>query len=295
MNRARRMRRARADGEARGGGRASQLDVAIDSRSTLPLRTGRSMPVIGLGTWQLTDETADTVEEALRRGYRMIDTSGDYGTQPAVGEAARRSGVDRDEVFLVTKVEEDEDAYESTRRNLGELGGERADLVLIHRPPEEGAGVELWEGLIRAKEEGLATDIGVSNYTADQIDELVEATGETPVVNQVEWSPFGWSPQLLDYCRERGIVIQAYSPLTRARRLDDETLAEVAAAYGKTPAQVLLRWNLQMGIAPLPKANRWDHVAENLDVFDFEIGEAHMRELNEVNERFSVLGSLPYA
>src|SRR5688572_33280907 len=118
----------------------------MNTDSTVRLRTGRSMPVLGLGTWQLNDDTAGTVEEALRLGYRMIDTSGDYGTQPGVGEALRRTDVARDEIFLGTKVEEDEDAYEATRRNLDELGVPHADLMLIHRPPRDGAGQELWEG-----------------------------------------------------------------------------------------------------------------------------------------------------
>ena len=267
----------------------------MDSRSALTLHTGRSMPVMGLGTWELTDDTAGAVEEALRLGYRMIDTAADYDTQPGIGKAIRRSDVDRDEIFLVAKVEEDEDAHEATRQYLGEMDRDHANLTLIHRPPPTGAGRELWQGLIQAREEGLTADIGVSNYSAAQIDELVDATGETPVVNQIEWSPFGWSADMLDYCRERNIVIQAYSPLTRTKRLNEEKLAGVAAEYDKTPAQILLRWNLQLGVVPLPKANRKDHQVENLGVFDFEISEAHMETLKDLNEYYSSLGSLPYA
>lgn len=263
----------------------------MNAASTLELETGRLMPVIGLGTWQLTRDTAGTVEEALRLGYRMIDTSGDYGTQAGIGEALRRGGLDRGEFFLVTKVEEHEDAYAATRRNLDELGLERADLMLIHRPPPGGAGHELWEGLIRAREDGLTADIGVSNYSVEQLEELLDASGELPVVNQIEWSPFGWSRDMLDYCRERGIVIQAYSPLTRAQRLDDERLAELAAEYERTPAQLLLLWNLQLGVAPLPKANRLEHLEENLGIFDFELSDEHVGELNSFNEHYSSLGS----
>ena len=174
--------------------------------STVELRTGRSMPVLGLGTWQLDDDTVGTVEEALRLGYRMIDTSGDYGTQAGIGDALRRTDLDRAEIFLVTKVEEDEDAYEATRRNLDELGVEYADLMLIHRPPPSGAGRELWEGLIRARDEGLAVDIGVSNYSIELMEELIESTGEVPAVNQIEWSPFGWSREMLDFSGRHGVV-----------------------------------------------------------------------------------------
>ena len=252
------------------------------------------MPVLGLGTWQLTDDTAGTVEEALRLGYRMIDTSSDYGTHVGIGEAIRRSDVDRAQIYLVTKVEEDDDTYEATREYLGELGQDYADLMLIHRPPPTGVGQDLWEGLIRARDGGLAKEIGVSNYSTDQIEELIDASGEIPAVNQIEWSPFGWSQKMLDYCRDRGIVIQAYSPLTRGQRLGDERLNELAAEYSRTPAQLLIRWNLQLGVAPLPKANRRDHFAENLGVFDFEISDNHMTELSALNEQYSSLTSLPY-
>lgn len=252
------------------------------------------MPVMGLGTWELTKDTAGTVEEAFRLGYRMIDTAADYGTQPGIGEAIGRSGVDRDSIFLVAKVEQNEDAYEATARNLDELGVDRADLMLIHRPPRKGPGHQLWEGLIRAREEGLTTDIGVSNYTDEQIGELIDASGVTPTVNQIEWTPFGWSRETLEAARRRGVAIQAYSPLTRGKRLDDERLVNLASAFDKTPAQLLLRWDLQHGIAPLPKANRRHHLEENLGIFDFEISDSSLTEVDQLNEHYSALGALPY-
>ncbi|MGV6874177.1 aldo/keto reductase [Pseudochelatococcus sp. B33] len=252
------------------------------------------MPVMGLGTWQLTENTAEAIRTALELGYRLIDTSGDYGTQPGIGEGIRRSGVARSDFYLVTKVEETEDAYEATRRNLNELGLEHADLILIHRPPKAGSGADLWRGLIRARDEGFATDIGVSNYSAELIDALVAATGETPAVNQIEWSPFGHSDAMLRYAADNGIVIQAYSPLTRTRRLHDATLRALADRYGKTPAQISIRWSIQHGTVPLPKANKRDHMKENLDVFDIKISKDDMERLNGLNERYSSLGKLPY-
>jgi len=261
----------------------------------IPLNTGSQIPAIGLGTWQLTDDTPRAIENALELGYRMIDTSGDYGTQQGIGEGIRRSEIDRQDIYLVTKVEEDDDAYEATTRNLTELDLEYADLMLIHRPPERGAGTDLWKGLIQARADGFARDIGVSNYSVEQIDELINATGEVPAVNQIEWSPFGWSPEMLNYCRARHIVIQAYSPLTRVERLNDHNLGKIAADHGKTSAQLIIRWNLQLGVVPLPKANTPDHLEENLRVFDFEISDEDMAKLSDLNEQWSSLGpSLQY-
>lgn len=268
----------------------------IDIHATVRLQSGRDMPVIGLGTWQLEDDTAGTISKALTLGYRLIDTSGDYGTQPGIGEGIRRSGVTRDDIFLVTKVEENEDAYAATVKNLRELGLDYADLMLIHRPPRSGAGTALWQGLIRAESDGLTRDIGVSNYSIEQIDELAKETGKLPVVNQIEWTPFGWRPEMLTYCRDRGIIIHAYSPVTRAERLDDGRLHRVAVSHSQTPAQILIRWSLQKGTVPLPKANRVEHLEENLAVFGFELSDSDMAELDELNENWSSLGSsLQYA
>jgi 2,5-diketo-D-gluconate reductase A len=260
----------------------------------LALKSGNMMPTIALGTWELTSDTAATVATALKLGYRMIDTSGDYGTQPATGAAIARSGWDRSDLFIVTKVEEDEDIFAATCKNLQELQLDYADLVLIHRPPLRGDGRELWRGLMQAKADGLVRDIGVSNYSTALIDSLLQETDDVPAVNQIEWSPFGFSPAMLRYARERDIVIQAYSPLTRSERLDETALTKIADANGKSTAQILLRWNLQHGTVPLPKANRLSHVQENLNIFDFALSDAHMAALDQLNERYSSLGTLPY-
>lgn len=266
----------------------------MERSSQFQLHTGRDMPVMGLGTWQLTDDTAAAVAHALESGYQMVDTSGDYGTQPGVGAAIREADVPRDDVYLVTKVEQDEDALRATRKNVEELGLDHADLMLIHRPPANGPGIDLWEGLIAARDDGLATDIGVSNYSIPQIEQLAEATGEVPVVNQIEWSPFGWSQDMKAFCDQNDIVIQAYSPLTRERRLDNDVVQHIASEHDVTPAQLLLRWNLQHGVAPLPKANQTRHQEENLGAFEFEIDPDSMSELDNLNEHYSSLGSLPY-
>jgi diketogulonate reductase-like aldo/keto reductase len=266
----------------------------LSAESSMPLLSGREMPVLGLGTWQLKHQTVDTVTRALEAGYRMIDTSGDYHTQRGIGAALRASGRPRDSIYLTTKVEETDAVYDAVRANLAELRLEFVDLVLIHRPPERGVGEKLWQGLRRVKREGLTRDIGVSNYSIEQIEELVYRTGELPVVNQIEWTPFGHSPRMLDFCHDNEIVIQAWSPLTRGSRLNDDKLAAMAARYGRTPAQLLIRWNLQLGVVPLPKANHANHQRDNLHVFDFEISQPDMTKLRTLNEHWSALGQLQY-
>lgn len=261
--------------------------------STTPLHTGRTMPVLGLGTWELTRDTADVVRHALELGYRMIDTAVDYGSQQGIGPAIELSDLPREDIYLVHKVEEDDDALDATRRYLAATAVDHADLMLIHRPPERGVGEELWAGLVRAREEGLVRDIGVSNYTIDQMERLIDRVGEQPVVNQIEWTPFGWSPDMLDWCRENEIVIQGYSPLTRAERLDDDALRDLAAEHDATPAQVLLRWGLQKGTVPLPKANDRGHLEENLGAFDLALDDEDMQRLDALNEQWSALGSTP--
>jgi diketogulonate reductase-like aldo/keto reductase len=148
--------------------------------------------------------------------------------------------------------------------------------------------------LRRAKREGVVHDIGVSSYSIDGIEELVYLTGEMPAVNQIEWSPFGHSPRMLDFCRDNDIIIQAWSPLTRATRLNDDKVAAMAARYGKTSAQLLIRWNLQLGVVPLPKANQVRHQRDNLNVFDFEISAQDMVRLNGLNQHYSALERLQY-
>lgn len=265
----------------------------MDIISTVPLHIGRKMPILGLGTWQLNTDTANTIAKALQLGYRMVDTSSDYGTQPAVGEAIMKSVIDRRQIFVVAKVEETYDAHAATKEYLKEIGLEYVDLMLIHRPPPSSAGEDLWQGLMHARDEGLTKDIGVSNYSTEQVQGLIDDSGEAPAVNQIEWSPFGHSADMMEYCNGNGIVIQAYSPLTRSERLDDDLLNSLAAKYSKSPAQLLIRWNLQIGTVPIVKANQPQHLKENLNVFDFEISDDDMAALSGLNEDYSSVGQQP--
>ncbi len=261
--------------------------------ATISLHSGNEMPVLGLGTWQLED-TVSTILKAISLGYPMIDTSSDYGTQPGIGEALKKADIPRNDIYIVTKVEENDNALERSKSNLSELDLDYIDLMLIHRPPKNGSGVNLWEDLIKAKEKGLVKDIGVSNYTTEQIDDLESETGVSPVVNQIEWSPFGFSEEMYQYANDKQIVIQSYSPLTRAKRLDNEVLQELAEKYEKSPAQILIRWNLQRGTVPVVKADEESHLEENLEVFDFQLEESDMEVLNNLNTHYSTFGELQY-
>lgn len=267
--------------------------MKLDSTSTTPLRTGREIPIIGFGTWSVYNP--EVVRSAIELGYMLIDTSGDYGTQPAVGKGVRASGVPREDIYITTKVEADDDGYVAAQDNAAELGLPYVDLTLIHWPPQTGVGEQLWGLLRQAKQDGLTTDIGVSNYSVKQIQQLVDMTGEVPVVNQIEWSPFGHDMEMLEFCRANDIVIQAYSPLTKGKRLNDRTLLQMALDHGKTPGQVLIRWNLQLGTIPIMRAKSREHQQENIDVFDFELSDQDMADLGSLNELFSTLGSLSYA
>jgi 2,5-diketo-D-gluconate reductase A len=263
--------------------------------ATLSLGTGTEMPRLGLGTWQLSGPGAtEAIRYAIALGYRLLDAAFDYGSEEHIAAALGAPGVDRDELFLIDKVEEHEDARAATERRCRSLGVERLDLCLIHRPPPSGAGEQLWEGLIAAREHGRAREIGVSNYSIDQLERLIAATGVIPVVNQIEWTPFGHSGDVLEHARARGIVVQAYSPLTRGERLDDGTIGGIAASHDKSAAQVILRWNLQTGTAPVPKAAAHRHLEENIEVFDFELDREQMRRLDALNSHYSSLGGLPY-
>lgn len=267
--------------------------MKLKPTSTVPLRTGREMPIIGFGTWGIDD--ADVIRSAITTGYMLVDTAGNYGTQQAVGQGVRASDVPREDVYITTKVESDEDAYVAAQENAAELGMPYADLTLIHWPPEQGAGEKQWELLMRAKQDGLTTDIGVSNYSIQQMEQLVAMTGEVPAVNQIEWTPFGHDMEMLEFCQANKIIIQAYSPLTQGKRLNDPTVMRIALAHRKTPSQVLIRWNLQLGTVPIVRARSRAHQQEDIDVFDFELSDQDMADLDSLNELFSALGTLTYA
>lgn len=248
----------------------------------ITLRSGATMPIIGLGTWGSEGSDAyDSVRAALDIGYRHVDTATGYGNEGQVGAAIADSGVDRDEVFITTKMPPGDAprAREVLDASLRALGTDHVDLWLIHWPPSGSASPQTWQQFLAAREDGLVIDVGVSNYSPDQIDELITQTGEAPAVNQIRWSIPLHDPDRVAHSKNRGVVLEGYSPLKRAN-LDDETLTGIADAHGVTAAQVVLRWHVQHGIVVIPKSARRERIAANFDVFGFQLDGGQLAELD---------------
>lgn len=251
------------------------------------------MPVLGLGVFQSAPgpDTRNAVAWALEAGYRLIDTAAMYGNEGDVGAAVRASGVPRAEVFVTTKLWHTEHGYASAKnachRSLELLGLDYIDLYLIHWPRANSPSDRLdsWRALEELKSEGLCRAIGVSNYAPRHLDELAAHSSLVPAVNQVEFHPFVYDPDLVETCARRGIRLEAYSPLTRNRRLDDTTVGEIARDHGRSPAQVLIRWGLQHGIVEIPKSIRRERIRENAQVFDFELSAGEVTRLDELRDR----------
>ncbi|MDQ1710411.1 MAG: 2,5-diketo-D-gluconate reductase [Frankiaceae bacterium] len=246
-------------------------DVPVNH--ALPLLSGGRIPVLGLGTWQLTGERAyDAVRAALEIGYRHIDTATMYGNEDVIGRALADSGVARDEVFVTTKFPAELLGHEreALEASLGKLRLEYVDLWLIHWPPGGRAAPQTWQEFVAAQERGQARNIGVSNYSLAQITELVSATGVTPVVNQIPWSPRDYDAQLVAGHQERGIVLEGYSAFKRSK-LDAPAFQEIAAAHGVTTAQVILRWHIEHDIVAIPKSSSRDRLSTNFTVWDFAL------------------------
>jgi diketogulonate reductase-like aldo/keto reductase len=252
------------------------------SQPTVKLAKGGEMPLVGFGTWLLSRSRCyDAVRHALEVGYRLIDTATIYGNEREVGRAVRDSGVARDELFVTTKLPPREAGREraTIAASLRALGMEYVDLWLIHWPPRAAARVPTWKELLAARDEGLARAVGVSNYGLGQLDELTEATGDTPELNQIRWAPRLYDAERVAGHRERGVVLEGYSPF-KASNLRDATLAEIAADHGVTPAQVVLRWHVDHGVVVIPKSANRERIASNFDVFGFSLSDEELRRID---------------
>ena len=246
------------------------------------MNDGRSIPVIGFGVWQVPDDVViDATLKALEVGYRHIDTAYLYHNERGVGEALRRSGLERDDIFVTTKVWNTDHGYDETLRafdkSTGLLGIDEVDLYLIHWPtPARDIYLDSWRALIRLREEGRARSIGVSNFHDAHLRKIIDETGVIPAINQIELHPWLPQTQLRDIDARLGIKTEAWSPLGSGRLIDDPVIAEVAAKHGKSPAQVMVRWSIQLGNIVLPKSVTPARIEQNIDVFDFVLDDADM-------------------
>jgi diketogulonate reductase-like aldo/keto reductase len=262
--------------------------------STLKLYTGVEMPRFGLGTFlsERGDTTRKAVLCALQAGYRHIDTAAVYGNEADVGSGVRDSGIPRSEIFITTKVWNDDQGYDSTLRafdaSLARLKMDYVDMYLIHWPVT-GKRLDTWRALAHLYEQKRCRAVGVSNFTIRHLKEIQAASPLVPMVNQFELHPFNSRKELVTYCQENGVAVTSYSPLVRGRKLTDPALATIAARYHKTPAQMAIRWVLQQNIIVIPKSVHRERILENAQVFDFDIAPTDMALLDGLNENYSLV------
>ena len=251
---------------------------------------GAQIPAIGFGTSGLGYVRSEHVAAALRAGYRHIDTARKYGTEPAVGQGVRASGVPRADIFVCTKVSHEnlhaDDFARSVDESLAALGMDYVDLLLVHWPEKNTPLAETMGALARAKRQGLARHVGVANFNIAMLDQAIALCPEPLVALQVECHPYLDQSKVIAACRERGLVLTAYCPLARGRLTDDAVLSDIGRRFGKTPAQVALRWLMQQDIiAAIPRSSNAARIAENIDVFDFKLTDGDMRRIGALKRR----------
>lgn len=257
----------------------------------ITLNNGVEIPQVGLGVFQTKegDEVERAVEAALAAGYRLIDTAAIYGNEVGVGKAIKASGLPREEIFITTKLWNAHHAYDQALRafdeSLAKLDCGYIDLYLIHWPlPMEGKFTEAWKALEHLYDSKRVRAIGVSNFKPHHLEELLKGAETTPAVNQIELHPLFQQQATRAYCAEHGIVVESYSPLMQAgEALEHPTIAQLAQTYGKTPAQIILRWHVQSGFIVIPKSVKAERIQENINLFDFELSEADMRAIESMD------------
>lgn len=264
--------------------------TAGPSIPSIALNDENTMPVLGLGVADLSEDEAErAVSAALEIGCRLIDTAAAYGNEAAVGRAIAASGIPRAELFVTTKVATADQGFNKSRdacnASLERLGLDYVDLYLVHWPaPSVGNYVDAWGGLIQSRGDGCARSIGVSNFTEDHLSTCIDLAFVTPAVNQIELHPLLNQAEMRKSNAQHNVVTQSYTPLALGRLMDNATVTSVAGEYGKTPAQVLLRWNVQLGTSVIFRSTKPEHIACNLDIFDFELATDHMDAINALND-----------
>jgi diketogulonate reductase-like aldo/keto reductase len=259
-------------------------DKSVIGGEQRTLADGTAIPVLGFGVWQVPDgaDCERAIRWALEAGYRHIDTAQAYRNEESVGRALRDSGVPRDEVFITTKFyPARRDPVEEIEGSLRRLGVDQVDLYIIHWP--QGGPTWAWPGMEAARERGFARSIGVSNFSAEELEQVVSIASTPPVVNQIQFSPFEYRRALLEACEARGVAVEAYSPLGTGRHLNDPTVAGVAERLGRTSAQVLLRWCVQRQTIVLPKSTHQERIQANAQIFDFSLSDDDMATLDALD------------
>ena len=257
----------------------------------MKMNDGYKIPVVGLGTWKSEpgEATYKAVLDSINAGYRHIDTARAYDNEADVGRAVQDADINRKDLFITTKLwnrhQGYDEAIEACEKSLARLGCDYIDLYLIHWPLKDKRN-ESWRALIELQKKGLCRSIGVSNFTIDNLKELEDKFEVIPAANQVEFHPYHYQKDLLEYCNSKNIIIEAYSPLVHAKRMDEERLVAISEEIGKTPAQILIRWAMQRGMVVLPKSVTESRIVENFSVFDFEISDSLMKRLDNLDERY---------
>lgn len=265
----------------------------------IQLRDGNSMPQLGYGVWQVADDVAEkTVVTALEAGYRSIDTAAIYKNELGVGRALRSSGVKREDVFLTTKLWNEEQGYDSAfsafNGSLDRLGVDYVDLYLIHWPsPFRKSYEDTWKALIKIKESGRAKSIGVSNFCEEHLQKIIDATSVVPVLNQVELHPKFQQKNLRQFHAKHDIKTECWSPLGQGKILQDPTLMAIAEKHGKSVAQVILKWHLQNGFIVIPKSENTARIKENFNLFDFELNGSDMEAISGLDDKNGKIGPDP--
>ncbi len=268
-------------------------------QSIITFHDGHSIPQVGLGVWRTPDDiAAPTVRTAIAAGYRHVDTAAVYENEDGVGEGIRSSGVDRKDIFLTTKLWNNDQGYESTlkafEKSLKRLGTDYVDLYLIHWPaPTRNRYVDSWKALIKLKKDGLARSIGVSNFYPEHIERLITETGVVPVINQIELHPDFQQKVAQEAHKKLNIVTQSWSPLGQGKLIDHAVIGAIAKKHGKTPAQVIIRWHMDSGLVVIPKSVTPSRIVENFEVFDFKLDAEDMGVIAKLDNTGARIGPDP--